>query len=460
MPKAKPKPLRYQEEKLDLPSFETPEPARVSAGLRKPVETLAMVPEEGGRISYIERKLYYTLIFFAQQQGWKEGQEVFRAPLSAVLKKMNYTSRNLAVIREALTAMVTTSVEWQSPTPTEGTSWGVSGMISHAEISGGHAGSTLEWSYSPKIRGSILDPHPYARGSLEVHSVLRSYASLALYDICSRYFTSSTGLTPRRPWQWWRPVLTGGSDGLDVDPQFKTFNRDVLKKAIFDVNKNTGIDVRLVTHKVGHKVVDIQFHSTRKLDYQAPLQDVKTVTGLKEIGRAIAAGVSQAQAELFLQKHGEESLASGLDVLRDRQEKTSLLPIKAPKEYLRAVLANQPFDATTGALVDVRKEAALERQQRLTALEQYRANKLEHAWNLFSESPEQDRADLTERFEQTVINVAPASTQKLYKRTGLQSDAIRSQIRHFLAGNFFGQSWNMPTDDELFKFVLIHPPRT
>lgn len=460
MPTAKPKPLRDPEEKLNLPGIDIPESTRTTAGLRKPVETLAMVPEEGGRISYIERKLYYTLIFFAQQQGWKEGQEVFRAPLSDVLKKMGYRSRNLAVIREALTAMVTTSVEWQSPTPTEGTSWGVSGMISHAEISGGHAGSTLEWSYSPKIRVSILDPHPYARGSLEVQSVLRSYASLALYDICSRYFTSSTGLTPRRHWQWWRPVLTGGSDGLDVDPQFKIFNRDVLKKAIFDVNKHTGIDVRLVTHKVGHRIVDIQFHSTRKLDYQAPLQGVKTVAGLKEIGRAIAAGVSQKQAELFLEKHGEESLASGIDILRERQEKTSLAPVKEPKEYLRAVLTNQTFDASTGALVDARKEAALERQQRLTALAQYRANRLEQAWRLYGECTDQEREDLSQRFVQTVIKNALASTRKLYERTGLQSDAIRSHMRNFLAAHFFGENWNMPNDDELFKFVLTHPART
>ena len=375
---------------LDIPILSTDDyigPA-AGAGLKKPVDTLAMAPVEGGRISYIERKLYFTLMWFAQKQGWSVGQECFAAPLAQVLKKMDYNSRNMIVIRDALKTMTTTAVEWQSPTEGEGSKWGVSGMISHAEIISSRAGSTLEWSYSPKVRPTILEPYPYARGSLELQGLLRSYSSLALYDICSRYLTSATGLTPKRHWLWWRPVLTGGSDGLDSEPEFKTFNRDVIKKAIAEINMNSPILIRLILHKVGQRVHELQFHAARKKNYTPPLASVKTATGLKEIGRAIAAGISQKQAELLFEEHGEETLSKGVDILEDRQAKQFLPPVNQPKKYLEEVLNNYPIDAATGALVNLKNEDALEKQKRLRLLDQFRANKLEEAWALYSESNE------------------------------------------------------------------------
>ena len=429
---------------------------RVGTGLKKPVDTLAMTPEEGGRISLIERKLYFTLMWFAQKEGWRVGQECFKAPLAQVLKKMHYNSKNMAVIREALASMVTTRVEWQSPTETEGSNWGVSGMISHAEICSIRSGSTIEWSYSPKIRSNILDPFPYARGSLDVQDVLRSYSALALYDICSRYLTSSTGLTPRRHWLWWRPVLTGGSDGMDTDPQFKAFNRDVLKKAMAEINIHTPIDVRLILYKEGQKVHEIQFHATRKKNFKVPLKNVKTESGLKEIGRAIAAGISQKQAELFYEEHGEDTLSKGIDALEERQDKKGLPPIKEPKAYLRKVLDNQPYDAATGALVNTQKEHALEKQKRLQLLEQYRAHKLDEVWALFNENNDSDKNTLNEQFKLQVVNKAQASTQNMYKEKGLQAVSIRSLMRNFLAVYFFGEFWNKPSDEDLFRFALIH----
>lgn len=454
---------RKQVQKTRLSSLEIPlvsigeiKIQKVGTGLKKPVDTLAMAPEEGGRISLIERKLYFTLMWFAQKEGWCIGQECFKASLIQVLQKMHYNSKNMVVIREALVSMVTTRVEWQSPTKTESSNWGVSGMIAHAEICSNREGNTIEWSYSPKIRSNILDPFPYARGSLEVQDVLRSYSALALYDICSRYLTSSTGLTPRRHWLWWRPVLTGGSDGLDTDPQFKVFNRDVLKKAMVEINMHTPIDVRLILYKEGQRVNEIQFHATRKKDYKIPLKNVNTASGLKEIGRAIAAGISQKQAELFFEEHGENILSKGINVLEERQDKKSLPPIKEPKAYLKKVLDNQPYDAATGALVDTHRENALEKHKRLQLIEQFRAYKLEESWALFNESNENEKASLNEQFKHEVVSKAQASTQNLYREKGLQAVYLRSLMRNFLAVHFFGEYWNKPSDEELFRFTLIH----
>ncbi len=429
-------------------------PATVGNALKKPVDTLAMAPAEGGRITVIERRLYFTLMWFAQRQGWQVGQDSFQAPLAEVLKKMNYRSRNMKLIRDALTSMTTTPVEWQSPTAGEGANWGVSGMISHAEIISRRAGSLLEWSYSPKVRPEILNPFPFARGSLEVQDILKTHAALALYDIVTRYLSSATGLTPRRHWTWWRPVLSGNADNLDASPEFKSFNRDYVKKAINEINAKTTVDVGLITHKVGPRVVELQFRAARKKNYKPPLQNINTESGLKEIGRAISLGITQRQAELFFDEHGENTLSKGLDVLEERLAKPGLRPVEKPKDYLETVLDNQAIDAHQGALIDTQKEQALEKQKRIELLEQYRSNRLQTAWELYQESNDGDRRFLEDQFNRDVLEKCPTSTKRLYEQKGFQATSVRSLMKTFLADHYFGEGWKMPNDDVLFRFAL------
>lgn len=427
-----------------------------AASLKKPVESLAMIPEEGGRISQVERRLYYTLMWFAQQQGWAPNQEVFRVPLAQVLTKMSYGSRNLEPIREALVSMATTSIQWQSPTLGEGATWGVSAMIAHAEIISTRSGRIIEWSYSPKVRGKVLDPFPYAKGSLEVMGILRCYAALALYDICSRYVTSESGLTPKRHWHWWRPVLTGGTDGLTSEPQFKQFNRDVLKKAITEVNANTSIEITVLVHKFGKRVHELQFRARRKKDFTPPLARVKTESGLKEIGRAIGIGVAQQQAELFYQQHGEAAFSNALDVMEGQETKGA---IRAPKGkrggYLGKILETTTFEATSGELVDHQKESAAAKQKRLELLEQYRGNKREEALRLYREKNEAEQAQDLVQFELKVIAAKP-SLQKTYKAKGLQVISIMSLFKSFLAETYFGSEWGQATDNELLTFSMLY----
>jgi Initiator Replication protein len=422
--------------------------------LKKPVDTLAMTPAEGGRINVIERKLYFTLMWFAQRQGWQIGQESFQAPLAEVLRKMSYNSRNMKLIRDALTSMTTTAIAWQSPTAGEGSNWGVSGMISYAEIMSNRSGSKLEWSYSPKVRPEILNPFPFARGSLEVQDLLKTHAGLALYDIVTRYLSSATGLTPRRHWTWWRPVLTGNWNSINSQLEFKAFNRDYVKKAINEINSKTTVEVELITHKAGAKVVDLQFMASRKKNYKPPLQSVNTESGLKEIGRAISLGIAQKQAELFFEEHGESTFSKGLDILEGRIAKPSKHPIEKPKNYLEKVLENHASDAQTEALINNQNGQALEKQKRIELLAQFRANRFESAWALYQESNENDKRFLDERFVFEVLDKGPPSIKRLYEQKGFRAASVKSLMKTFLAENYFGERWKSPSDDELLRFAL------
>ena len=52
--------------------------------LRKPVNTLAIVPTKSSKITVLARKAYNVLLYIAQEQGIE--QEVFRAPLQSILR--------------------------------------------------------------------------------------------------------------------------------------------------------------------------------------------------------------------------------------------------------------------------------------------------------------------------------------------------------------------------------------
>jgi hypothetical protein len=413
-----------------------------------------MVPVDG-KITKTDRSLYFTMMWFAQQEGWRDGQEVFKSRLSDVLKAMNYESRNLAAIRDALTSMVTTAIVWQSPSSHEISSWGVSGMISHAEIVTTSAGTFLEWSYSSKVRPSLLDPGLYTRGLEAIE--LGTNASMALYDICKRYQRSPTyknGLTPRQPWRWWHPVLTGVPNAVDENSEFKYFYRDVIKPAVARINSKMPLEVTPIVHKIGNRVVDLQFQVIKKENFKKPDLKPTKESGLKEVGRLIAAGISQKQAELLFDEHGEEEISRGADILETRQANHNLPAVKSPDRYIYEVLKNNVTTDSSSVLVSVKKQDAREKQRMLQLLEDYRRFKMDEAWALYRESTDADKAELLDQFRLQALVKAPASTQRLFEQKGIAAVAIQGLMRNFLAVHFFDELWNKPSNDELLRFAV------
>jgi hypothetical protein len=100
--------------------------------LRKPVNTLAIVPTKSSKITVLARKAYNVLLYIAQEQGIE--QEVFRAPLQSILRGVDFNSNAREIVKQHLRAMVSTTVEWQSPTAGEGEAWNVAGLLAHAKV--------------------------------------------------------------------------------------------------------------------------------------------------------------------------------------------------------------------------------------------------------------------------------------------------------------------------------------
>ena len=420
------------------------------AALRKAVDTLAIVPTKD-RISILARKVYNVMMHHAQLQG--VDAQIYRVRLRDVVNGIDFNSNNTEVLKEHLRQMVTTKVEWQSPTKGEGARWGVSALIAHAELSNERGEVFMEWSYAPNIKQAILDPQRFARISLTFQAALKSMASLVLYEICSRYVDNPGGVTARQHWTWWRPVLTGAPEGEGrAYQEWKYFKRDVIKGAIAEVNQITDLQIEAIEHRKGRAIAELQFRVARKAQKKLPLSAVPTPVSLKDIGRAINAGVPQDKAEKLLARHGPETFAAGVEALEARKSNEKFGEVRAPDKFLSAVLNN--INDAPRVLSQTKSSDGHAKAARVALIEQYRESKRKEADSLFSELAEQEKSALIGRFEEEVIAVSNPALLRAYKSRGLKAPMIRALFLRFLTGALLGPHWEVPADAELLNFSL------
>ena len=427
--------------------------SQTSFPVRKPVNTLAIVPREK-RISLITRKMFNVMLHYAQKQGLEDAY--YRLPFRYLADTIEFNSNNYEVIKEHLREMVSTIIEWQSPTPGEGANWSVSGLIAHAELITSRGELFIEWSYARNMKQEMLDPQRYAKISLHIQKRLKTAAALALYENCFRYVDNPGGLTARQPWQWWRPVLTGTAlyEG-NTHPEYKYFKRDVVKPAINEVVMATDIDVSLVEHKAGRAVIDIQFTVARKANVASPAPQRISVDDLKIIGTCLKAGISQDKAERFLEEFGLHALQAALHALAARQANTALQPIRQPEQFLRALLKSGNFGKEKETILQ--PPARLDtKASRLALIEDFRSRKLTELEMIFKEMLATDQQDWLQRFASGNL---PAAMKRTYEQKGLGSPMTRIMFLKYLGQGMWGDGWDVPNDTELLE-LAIHRSKT
>ena len=429
--------------------------AEIKRPLKKSVDTLAIVPTKD-RITILARKVYNVMMHYAQDQGVE--QPIYRVRLRDVVKGIDFNSKNTEVIKDHLRQMVTTKVEWQSPTKGEGAKWAVSALIAHAELVNENGEVFMEWSYAVNIKHEILDPQRYARISLAFQAEFRSMPGLALYEICSRYVDNPGGLTARQHWTWWRPVLTGAPENqVGIYSEWKYFKRDVIKGAVAEVNQITDLEIEAIEHRsTGRSIGDLQFKVRRKEQTKLPFGTVPSPVNLQDIGRAINAGVPQDKAEKLLAKFGDACFKRGVDALEVRVKRSDLSDIRTPDKYLGATLVEIARNDQIGKSLEaepavVKKHISAER---VAMIERFRDRKRLAAEALFRESVEMDQRKLLFEFESVALPAIGAAVLGTYKKRGLGTPMTKSHFAKFLAEHFFGPKWDLPSDAELLDFTI------
>jgi Initiator Replication protein len=422
--------------------------------LKKAVDALAIVPSNQ-RITLLARKVYNVLLFYAQKQGIE--QPIYRASLREITRGIDFNSNNTEVLKEHLRQMVTTKVEWQSPTTNEGQRWSVSAMISHADIISEKGEVVIEWSYAPNIRGELLDPQRFALLSIQFLSTLRSYASISLYEICCRYINNPSGLTARQSWEWWHPVLTGSpANDSSTLREYKYFKRDVLRNAIAEINCLTDVTVELIEHKVGRTISEIQFRVGRNVQPNLPLSVPPEPVDLRHIGKAISLGIPQEKAERLLSKFGADALSDGLEILQGRVANTRLPTVSEPTRFLSALLASRETPAAkipTRSTTKSSSQAQTVKASKIALIERFRSNKRTEISMYYTELSKSDQIASVQDFEREILPTLHPVIVRAFKREGITPTLVKPLFLKFLADKLWGGDWDQPADSELLELA-------
>ena len=106
----------------------------VQQKIRKPVSTLAIIPKTGS-ITKLGRQAYAVMLLAARDQAAEDPETgMFSSPLHSIIQGFDGNKDSMKVLKATLRSMVSSVIEWQSPTEGESDEWNASGLLAAAKI--------------------------------------------------------------------------------------------------------------------------------------------------------------------------------------------------------------------------------------------------------------------------------------------------------------------------------------
>lgn len=324
-----------------------------SATFKKPNSALVMMPKVG-KLTAVTRKIFNVLLRTTQRQInalSKEGKVVeathyFRARLDELVDPVEVGNSNLtSSAKKSLLEMRRTEVDWEAPDANSEVIWSNMSLLSEAKIAKEEGILYAYWALPPGLLTVIADPQRYTPIDISQLAKLKTYAAIALYEICVRYKNNPTGLTSENNMEWWVDALTQSAPKIDPitkKPKLRLwskFKSEQVNVAIDEINTKSDIGIELVEKKTGKAVTSAQFKVWRK-----PADSVGIAIGSKmspevaEIANKL--GVSLSDISNLI-KHGqsERVLKVALGKLESRINREDLAPVESKTAYLRTVLS-------------------------------------------------------------------------------------------------------------------------
>lgn len=434
--------------------------------LLKHVNAVALMPVVGGRrISSLGRKLFNVLLHRAQDTG---EQDEYEARLHEVVGAAAYNSNDTTTIKKTLKELLTTSVEWQSATDGEVETWDVSNLLSGAGITKDKRTNavTIRWRYDSKIRAQLLSPDRYARLSIEAITQLTTHSAMALYEICARYVDNPGHKTARRHWRWWQPVLTGIAV-KESKTEYRYFKRDVIQKAIAEINECTNLEIRgpIEFKESDNKTIaDIQFEvylrsRVPQREKPRPLENI-VVDDLPIIGRAINVGVKQGEAEALIAKHGSDMFSAAVAELENRQKMPSekVGAVLKPGAWLKAHLSRITLEAEEEGAA-----AASSRSHGISATE---VTKRQASWTdewlrrrktglrrAFDDLDDEQQNECLEEFREHLKVTEQAQALRRLDLSGWEHRLVIDAFFKFFGVKTQGDGWDKPSSGDILAIA-------
>ncbi|WP_309935984.1 replication initiation protein [Caballeronia sp. LZ032] len=291
--------------------------------LRKHVGTVHV----GGALGLLDRKLVNVLLANAYDNLLKE--QVHRIPVALLSEMLGFDSKNTAALKKSLKQIATTPVEFDLLNAVDDSPWGVTTMLSAADIRDG----ICTYEYSRALSERLANPDVYLIVNVGMQKRFNGKFGLALWENCLRF--KKTGSTGWIPVEVWRKLLNAEAGVYDT---FKHFNRDVIGRAVSEVNTVSNILVQPEYQRESRRVAKIRFlveENPQKSMYDnADSEDVQRLKESELYARLRALNIADRLAVAWLQED-QDKVARAVDYV-ERQVRNKR-NIKNAGGYMRAV---------------------------------------------------------------------------------------------------------------------------
>lgn len=422
---------------------------------RKTNEAIGLRVSEG-RLSLLSRKIFNVMVYHAQRIRNKGenapidsevAKNYYWIPLSELARDAAYDSRDTELFKEQVQELQ--NIRIYSEDAIQWTSERLVSSVKLVNPRGLKKQGGMLWfgfAFPPEVESMVMAPGSYTKLSVYYQALLRSGASLALYEICRRYATNPSKVTNRADWEWWYGALTG-NPVREALPEYKYFKRDVLKYAVSEINMVTDINVELIEHKQGRRVAQLQFRVTPALQESLALS-APPVVDADLVHRMMALGLPQDDACNLLATTEDGKLRATLELTENRLKNQKAAKISSPAAYFKQALRDGYASNTDIARKNIQKieqkpsvEASIE-----AIKERYFVERAKDALGLYYELDEAEQDEWLDRFKQS------SSAKGINLSRGLAVASVRIAFSLWFAQ----QQWPDPTDSDLLRFAAVN----
>jgi len=313
------------------------------AVLKKPIEMTVMKPTKG-KITLIGRRLYTVMLAYSQNEMDTkifdpERRYEFNVPLRSLLSHGSFHGGEVSFMKTYLREMNTTGIEWESTDQGENKKWTTLTMISEASIELKEGQNWVSWEFPSSIMKNIVRPGIYGRLNLKIATSIDSYVGTALYDICCRYRDNPSGVTSKKPPEWWIDALSQSARDPEKRREWRKFKDEKLIPGIEDINETSDLEIELIEERVGRAVGWVQFAVRKKnipLKFATKSIDAAVLSAIEKLAGKLA--IPLARVEPLIRKYGEGIVKQRLEELVRRVEDDSLPVVERKLGYLRYML--------------------------------------------------------------------------------------------------------------------------
>src|SRR5262245_19571671 len=209
-------------------------------------------------ITLLQRRSWNVLLANAYDE--LPTQDEYSIKLKDLTYTLEFDSKKDEYLKEALRALTTCAVEWNILGKDGEQEWGVTTLLAQAKIRHG----TCTYAYSPELRRRLHNPRMYARISLSIQNKFESKHAQALWEVCVDYLDEARnyGETPFIVLDAYRKLMGISPHSY---PEFKAFNRRVIKEPVEEINRVTDFLVHVVYQRKARQVVAVKFKVQRLL---------------------------------------------------------------------------------------------------------------------------------------------------------------------------------------------------